>query len=72
MKEFWVKLTNCNTTTGGGKGKPIRSRNNQNIHLRLNENIINTIGLKRYIFERYGKEYWTTYESKAIIIRELN
>ena len=71
MKEFWVKLTNVNTTTGGGKGKPIRRRNNQNITLRLKENIINNIGIKRYIFQRYGKEYWTTYESKAIILREI-
>ena len=71
MREFWVKLTNVSTTTGGGKGKPIRSRKNQNICLRLNEDIISNIGSKRYIISRYGREYFTTYDSKAIIIKEL-
>ena len=71
MREFWVKITNVSTTTGGGKRKPIRSRKNQNICLRLNEDIIGNIGSKRYIFTRYGREYFTTYDSKVIIIKEL-
>lgn len=71
MKQFWVKLTNCTTTTGGGKIKPLRTRHNQNITLVVTEELINNIGNKRYVINRYGREYWTTYESKAIIIREI-
>lgn len=70
MKQFWVKITNCTTETGGGK-IPKRLRHNQNIRLTLSENSISKIPKRLYTIERYGTFYNTTYESKCVIIREI-
>jgi len=70
MKQFWVKITNCTTTTGGSKISK-RLRHNQNIHLVLFENTINKIPKNLFSIERYGTFYNTTYNSKCIILKEL-
>lgn len=70
MKQYWVKLTNCTTETGGGK-IPKRLRHNQNIHLVLNEFVINKIPKYLYNIERYGTFYNTTFNSKCIILKEV-
>lgn len=70
MEQFWVKLTNCTTETGGGK-IPKRLRHNQNIHLVLSKRSIDEIPKRIYNIERYGTFYTTTYDSKCIILREV-
>jgi hypothetical protein len=71
MKQFWVKVTNVSTTTGGGLKKRLRSRNNQNISLILSEELIEEVGKKRFVIKHYGRECYTTFESKVIKIREI-
>ena len=70
MKQFWVKITNCTTETGGGK-IPKRLRQNQNIRLVLSEISISKIPKRIYNIEINGMVCNTTYESKCVIIREI-
>jgi hypothetical protein len=65
----WVKITNCTTTTGGGK-IPSRLRHNQNVRVNVSEETI------EYIENNKGTLYWnrrngtfwfhTTSDSKVI------
>jgi len=63
---MWAKITNCTTTTGGGR-TPIRKRVNQNISVHINPEIIDRIGKEIFSFVVNGREYITTFESKIII-----
>lgn len=61
-----IKITNCTTTTGGGKKKPLRWRQNQNVTLYTsNPNLYNKPNIE---FVYNFKVYYTTKESKVIFL----
>jgi len=70
MKKFLIKITNVTTTTGGGKRKPLRWRQNQNITKY-------TTDLEYYqkdfaSFYYCGRPYFKTTTSKVVILKEIS
>lgn len=65
-----IKITNCTTTTGGGKGTPLRWRQNQNVTIVMpdNSNPYKYSEPNR-MFIKGGRPYYTTIQSKCIIIK---
>jgi hypothetical protein len=65
-----IKITNCTTTTGGGKGTPLRWRQNQNVTIVISDNSDPYKWAKpNRMFIIRGRPYYTTKESKSIIIK---
>ncbi len=61
-----IKITNCTTTTGGGK-KPLRWRQNQNVTLFTNNpELYNRPNIE---FRCNFRLYYTTKESKVIVLK---
>lgn len=67
-KSILIKITHCQTTTGGGK-KPLRIRSHQNITLYILDNFLEFYKQKGLIIRYNGREYITTVRSKLIILK---
>lgn len=65
-----IKITNCTTTTGGGKGTPLRWRQNQNVTIVIPDNSDPYKWSRpNNMFILRGRPYYTTIQSKTIIIK---
>lgn len=64
---MWIKITNCTTTTGGRK-TPLRWRKNQNV--KLFTNYPESYNKPNIEFVENGRYYYTTIESKIIILKK--
>jgi len=64
---MWIKITNCTTSTGGGK-KPLRWRKNQNVKVFTDYPEMYNKPNIRFIENR--NYYYTTVESKIIILKK--
>ena len=63
-----IKVTNCTTTTGGGKGTPLRWRKNQNVTLVISDSSNPDNWSKpNLVFIQRGRPYYTTIHSKSIV-----
>lgn len=61
-----IKITNCTTTTGGGK-VPLRRRKNQNVT--ISTNYPEKYDRPNIEFIQNGRYYYTTSDSKIIILK---
>jgi hypothetical protein len=73
-----IKITNCTTTTGGGKGTPTRIRTNQNVHLLVSEDyfdditpqeVLDNIRYRNHHLKSWGRrDFIVTHTSKIQIV----
>lgn len=64
-----IKITNCTTTTGGGK-VPLRLRHNQNVTIRIAEDDPDYWSRPNSGFVENGRYYYTTIQSKSIVVKK--
>ena len=65
-----IKITNCTTTTGGGKGTPLRWRQNQNVTISISDGSnLYKWSKPNIMFILRGRPYYTTIQSKIIILK---